>query len=234
LLEELEQDLRDEFTLNIHDMLDYKPLQELQILNGKNLKQRATHTSLSLPPREPQNERASSPLSQRDGINSATPPIYRPFKKWLKFPCTRSYNTSSHRGIFVNTWSSPLDGCASIEPSHPLDARISIMPHVTLFEASQRAQIPSPPIEPLVLALWRTKQPNDFVVNRRKPHKLDVASTPSFSWLDSHVILAQCWFCGVNQSSPTCRLWLLAATLHWLQDHYFVLLFLPHFTLANN
>jgi hypothetical protein len=47
-----------------------------------------------------------------------------------------------------------------------------------------------------------TKEPDDFVVNRHKPRGFGVASTPSSFWLDSHVIPAQCWFCGqINKPS---------------------------------
>jgi hypothetical protein len=52
-------------------MLDYKPLQESQIEDGKKLKQRATHSSLSLSPKALQNERAHHRQSKELAENSA-------------------------------------------------------------------------------------------------------------------------------------------------------------------
>jgi hypothetical protein len=177
LLEELAQDLRGNFTLNIHAMLDYKTLQELQILNGKMLKQRATHTSLPLSPRAPQNGRALPPLAKELAEK--------------KCPYTKSHNTSPHRGILVNTWSSPSDGCASTGPSRPPNASTSIIPCVAHFEASRRTGIPSPPNEPSVLALWSNQgtrrfcgEPPQILADSVQPPRQDTLDLDAMSsWL---------------------------------------------------
>jgi hypothetical protein len=59
-------------------MLDYKPLQESQILDGKKLKQRATHTSHPLSQSSPkalQNERAL-PLQAKELAENSAPTSY--------------------------------------------------------------------------------------------------------------------------------------------------------------
>jgi hypothetical protein len=52
--------------MNILAKSGYKPLTRSQILDGKMLKRRATHTSLPLSPRALQNERALPPLAVRN------------------------------------------------------------------------------------------------------------------------------------------------------------------------
>jgi hypothetical protein len=59
------------------------------------------------------------------------------------------------------------------------------------------------PSTPTVL-WWTSANPADSVQPPRQSH----------SWLGRHIIPAGCWFCGVNQPNPVCRLWLWAATLH--------------------
>jgi hypothetical protein len=57
--------------MNILAKSSYKPLTWSQILDGKKLKQRASHTSLPLSPWALQNERALPPLAKELAENSA-------------------------------------------------------------------------------------------------------------------------------------------------------------------
>jgi hypothetical protein len=58
----------------------------------------------------------------------------------------------------------------------------------------------------LTVLWWTVVNPADSVQPPRQSH----------SWLGRHVVPARCWFCGVNQPNPACRLRLWAATLHRL------------------
>jgi hypothetical protein len=48
-----------------------------------------------------------------------------------------------------------------------------------------------------------TELPNGFLVNHRKPRELDVASANHHSWLGSHEVPAQPWFCGSTKKLST-------------------------------
>jgi hypothetical protein len=164
---------------------------------AKSSNQRATLSSLPLSQSTPKRKSTTTYKPKSWLKNQPPPPIYRPSRKDQSTPYTRSYNSSPHRGILVNTWSSPSDDRASIGPSRPPNASTSIMPRVARFEASQSTRIPSLPAEPLVLVLW-LNQVTPTVLWRTVANPADSVQPPrqSHSWLGRHVVPARCRFCG--------------------------------------
>jgi hypothetical protein len=98
-----------------------------------------------------------------------------------------------------------------------LDASLVIPTCVLRLEVSQCTRIPFPPAESSVLALW-LNQGTSTILWWTAANPADSVQPPrqSHSWLGCHVISARCWFCGVNQPNPMCRLRLWAATMHRL------------------
>jgi hypothetical protein len=103
-----------------------------------------------------------------------------------------------------------------MRPSRPPNASTSIMPRVTHFKASRRAQIPSLPAKPPVLVLclnqvtpmvlwWTAANPADSVQPPCQPH----------SCLGHHVVLIQCWFCG-QTNKPSCLVLWSNPAVFWL------------------
>jgi hypothetical protein len=124
-------------------------------------------TPLSLSPKALQNERAPHLLSQRVGW------------KRLKYPYTRSYNSSPHRGILVTHMKFSI-GRSRIHRAFASYQR-TYLDHAACRPLRSFSARPDPVSACRAFGLGFVAQPSNpdsFVVNRCKPRRLSAASKP--------------------------------------------------------
>jgi hypothetical protein len=125
-----------------------------------------------------------------------------------KLPLLHKTRIHTPEGHFGHSRCSTIGRMPGDRTSLSLDASLAIPTCVLHFEASRRARIPSPPVEPPVLVLWfnqvtrpvlasglgfvvQPSNPASFVVNRRKPRVQTpvVSRYPAPAPIDNFVLL---------------------------------------------
>jgi hypothetical protein len=103
--------------------------------------------------------------------------IYGDSRK-TKLPLLHNIRIHASEGHYGNSRCSTIGRMPGDRTSLSLDASLAIPTCVLRFEASRRAQIPSPPIEPLVLVLWLNQVTRRFCGEPSQTPRADSGHEP--------------------------------------------------------